>query len=115
MKRSALGVAPVRRHAFGAGLEPADPLPQRKQAHVLHLVDKTPVVGIGSARDRHDVLLDPGRKLSRSARPRATLLKASVTIRNPVSAPSTILAGQRGPDKENGKGSRSKLPPNTLN
>ncbi len=47
--RPHLVVAPVRGHAFGAGLEPADPLPQREQAHVLHLVHELPVVGIGPA------------------------------------------------------------------
>ena len=54
--RPHLGVAPVRRHAGRAGLQSAGPLPQREQAHVLHLVHEPPVIGIRSAGDRHGVL-----------------------------------------------------------
>ena len=57
----------VRGHAFGAGLEPADPLPQREQAHVLHLVHEPPVFGIRSACDRHDALPWAERATSASA------------------------------------------------
>ena len=67
--RPHLGIAPMRRHAGRAGLQSAGPLPQREQAHVLHLVHEPPVIGIRSAGDRHGLLpRNCFRPLSRSIR-----------------------------------------------
>ena len=76
-----VGIAPVRRHAGRAGLQPAGPLPQREQAHVLHLVHEAPVIGIRSACDRHDVLpWQLGRNCPAAGARASTLIKTVVTI-----------------------------------